>query len=118
MDSCLFCKIIKGEVPSTKVYENEDVFAFRDIEPHAPTHILIVPKKHIDNLAHASLDDQALLGKLSLAAKSIAQEQGILGAFKLTTNSGAFAGQVVMHLHFHLLGGWEKKEDVKSELHQ
>lgn len=118
MEDCIFCKIVKGEIPSTKKYEDEEVLAFLDIEPEAPTHILIIPKKHVENLSKTSDTDKDLLGKVLLTAKKIADSENISQAFKLTTNNGQFAGQVVMHMHFHLIGGWTKKEDVKSELHQ
>lgn len=118
MEDCVFCKIIKGEIPSSKVYEDENVLAFHDIEPHAPVHILIVPKDHLENLSKVTDTDKDLLGHILLVSKKIADDEKISDAFKLTTNSGKFAGQVVMHMHFHLLGGWENKEDVKSELHQ
>lgn len=118
MDDCIFCKIVKGEIPSTKVYEDEEILVFRDIEPHAPTHVLIIPKTHIDNLAKASEEHRELLGNLLLVAKKVAEQENVSEAYKLTTNSGAYAGQVVMHLHFHLLGGWKERDEVESELHQ
>jgi histidine triad (HIT) family protein len=118
MDGCIFCKIVKGELPSKKVYESGDILAFDDINPAAPIHVLIVPKKHLRNLAEASLGDIELLGKLNLAAVEIARKLGIGEEFKLTTNTGILAGQIVMHLHYHLLGGWLKKTDVISEIHK
>jgi histidine triad (HIT) family protein len=116
-DDCIFCKIVRGEVPSTKEYEDDHILAFRDIHPKAPIHILIIPKKHIQNLSHTDSRDVELLGKLNLAAAEIAKKLGSSEQFKLTTNNGEQAGQVVMHLHYHLLSGWEKKEDIISELH-
>lgn len=117
MENCIFCKIVKGEIPSHKVYEDEEILAFRDIEPEAPTHVLIIPKIHIENLSQASEENKDLLGKILLVAKKISESEKINDAFKLTINNGKFAGQIVMHMHFHLLGGWTKKEDVKSGLH-
>lgn len=118
MDGCIFCKVVKGELPSKKVYEDDDILAFNDINPAAPIHVQIIPKKHIRNLAEATLGEAELLGRINLAAVEIARKFGIGEAFKLTTNTGELAGQVVMHLHYHLLGGWQKKEDIVSEIHK
>jgi len=115
---CVFCKVVRGEIHSTKVYEDGEILAFRDISPMAPVHILIIPKRHIENLASVQEVDYSLLGKILLVAKKVSINERINHAYKLTTNSGKNAGQVVMHLHFHLLGGWAKKEDVKSQLRQ
>lgn len=115
-DDCVFCKIVKGELPSSKVYEDDNLYIFNDIKPQAPVHIILTPKKHIEMLAQAKEEDCELLGKIQLAAVKIAQEKGILGAFKLTTNNGEGAGQTVPHLHYHLIGGWNSKNDVVSEL--
>ena len=103
---CIFCKIIKGEIPCKKVYEDENVFAFYDINPVAPVHILIVPKKHIDNLNSVTKEDRNLLGDIQVAARKIAEKVGISDAFRLLTASGERAGQSVFHLHYHLIGGW------------
>jgi len=100
----LFEKIISGEVPCDKVFENERVFAFKDIAPQAPVHILIIPKKPIENIAAVTQEDQALLGEILVVAQKIAKEQN-LESFRLITNSGRGSGQEVFHLHFHLLGG-------------
>jgi len=100
----IFEKIIAGELPCDKVFENERILAFRDIHPQAPVHILIIPKKSIENAGSASPEDQALLGEMVLVAQHIAQQEG-LESFRLVTNSGEMAGQEVFHLHFHLLGG-------------
>ncbi len=113
---CVFCKVINGDLPSTKEYEDGDILAIRDINPKAPIHVLILSKKHIKNLSQVGEKDIGLIGKINLIAAKIAKDLGIPGKFKLTTNSGEFAGQIVMHLHYHLLGGWSKKEDVVSEL--
>lgn len=105
---CIFCKIAKKEIPSTIVYEDDDVIAFNDLNPEAPVHILIIPKKHITNLSDAKPEDQQLLGKLMLVAQKIAAEQGIAErGYRVVTNCGEQGGQTVMHLHFHLLGGRE-----------
>jgi histidine triad (HIT) family protein len=104
LSGCIFCRIIGGEIHSQKVYEDEHVFAFEDITPKAPTHVLVVPKKHIARLADVSSDDELLLGKLAARAAAIAKERG-LSDFRLVANNGEGAGQSVFHLHFHLLGG-------------
>jgi len=101
---CLFCKIDKGEIPSTKVYEDEGVFAFNDINPQAPTHILICPKKHIDRVAHADDSDSELMGKLVTVAKNLAAQNQFTD-YRLVFNNGAEAGQAVFHVHLHLLAG-------------
>ncbi len=105
-DDCLFCKIIAGEIPSNKVYSDDDVYAFHDINPAAPQHILIVPKKHMADISVASDEDQALLGKLLLKANEIAREQGLMAdGFRYVINTGKDGGQTVHHLHLHILGG-------------
>jgi histidine triad (HIT) family protein len=104
MSNCLFCKIIAGEVPATMVYRGIDIVAFRDIHPQAPTHILIVPIKHIESAAAMQPGDVDLIGRLVATAKDIAHSEGLAG-FRLVVNSGAEAGQSVFHLHLHLLGG-------------
>ncbi|WP_168119305.1 histidine triad nucleotide-binding protein [Paenibacillus sp. HB172176] len=103
---CLFCKIIEGSIPSKKVFENERVLAFQDIQPAAPVHILIIPKKHIATMNDIETEDGALIGELFLTAKQIAEEQGIAEAgYRLINNVNKDGGQVVYHLHVHLLGG-------------
>jgi histidine triad (HIT) family protein len=105
-NNCLFCRIIAGEIPSKKVYEDELAFAFHDINPQAPTHVLIIPKKHIASLNEASQDDQALLGHLTLVASKLADQLGVVaGGYRTVINTGAGAGQSVWHIHVHLLGG-------------
>ena len=101
---CLFCKIIAGEIPSTKVYEDDTIYAFRDINPQAPTHILIVPKKHIACAAELTESDGAMVGHIFAVAAQLARDEG-LSSYRVVTNSGEDAGQTVQHLHFHLLGG-------------
>jgi histidine triad (HIT) family protein len=105
-EKCLFCKIIAGEIPSHKVYEDDKVFAFKDINPQAPVHIVIVPKKHIAGLGSATDADAEVLGALQIAASKIAKlfEQ-TKESFRLVNNCGSDAGQTVFHIHYHLLGG-------------
>ena len=114
MEDCLFCKIIKGEIPSSKVYEDEYVYGFKDIEPVAPVHILIVPKKHISSLNEiSSEEDEVLLGKIFLAIKKIAKELGVEEkGYRVINNCGKDAGQTVMHLHFHLIAGTKMGEKL------
>ncbi len=102
---CIFCKIVAGEIPSTKVYEDETVLAFRDINPQAPTHILFIPKAHIANgAAGITADNAAVVGHIFEVIAAVAKEEG-LSDFRVVTNNGEGAGQTVPHLHFHLLGG-------------
>ena len=106
MEDCLFCKIIKGEIPSTKVYEDEDILAFNDINPAAPIHILVIPKKHIESLAHMQKEDEAIVGKIYGVINKIAEEKGFKdNGYRVIVNCGKDAGQEVMHLHFHVLAG-------------
>lgn len=105
MTECLFCKILKGEIPSVKVYEDEDVFAFRDINPQAPEHILIIPKMHINRVENLQNDQADLAGKLIITAKNIARQLGIKNGYRLVFNNGPYAGQEVEHIHLHLLAG-------------
>jgi diadenosine tetraphosphate (Ap4A) HIT family hydrolase len=104
MVGCLFCKIVSGEIPSRKVHEDDRIVAFEDIAPKAPTHVLIVPRKHIAKLDDASAEDAGVIGDVALRAAAIARERG-LEDFRIVVNNGAGAGQSVFHLHFHLLGG-------------
>jgi histidine triad (HIT) family protein len=105
MSDCLFCKVIEGKIPSSKVYEDEKAYAFNDINPQAPTHVLIVPKKHIVGLKEATPEDAELLGYCQLVAAKIARERGIENGYRTVYNVGAGAGQSVFHLHLHLIGG-------------
>lgn len=106
MKDCLFCKIAAGEIPSTKVYENEEVLAFRDIEPQAPVHVLVIPKKHVSGWYDAREESDALLAHLMRAAAAVAQSEGIVqSGFRVVSNCGADAKQSVRHLHLHVLGG-------------
>lgn len=103
---CLFCKIIKGEIPSDKVFEDDEVFAFRDIQPAAPTHILVIPKKHIPSVSQMSEDDTLLIGKLIYTATGIAEQEDIeKSGYRLVINNGPDAGMAVNHIHLHLIGG-------------
>ena len=103
--NCLFCQIGARQIPAKLVYEDDDVFAFDDINPQAPTHILICPRKHFVALHNAELDDQPLLGKLQLVAAKLATERNLLSGYRTVVNNGSGAGQSVFHLHLHLLGG-------------
>jgi len=102
---CLFCKIARKEIPSKIVYEDADIFAFEDISPQAPTHILICPKKHFASLHEAAAEDQNVIGKLHLVAARLAREGNLLEGYRTVVNNGRGAGQSVFHLHVHLLGG-------------
>ena len=102
---CLFCKIAAGTIPSKKLYEDDRAFAFADVDPKAPEHFLIIPKKHIASLAHAAPEDEVLLGHLLTLAPKIAREQKISNGFRTVINSGPDGGQTVDHLHLHVLGG-------------
>ncbi len=101
---CVFCKIVRREIPATFVHETDEVVAFADLHPKAETHLLIAPKRHVEHVGTASGEDRALLGSLLIAARDIATEQGLEG-FKLVVNNGTAAGQSVPHLHVHLLAG-------------
>ena len=106
MEDCLFCKIIKGEVPSNKVYEDEEILAFNDINPAAPIHILVIPKKHINSLVEIEKEDEILIGKIYGVINKIAEEKGFKeNGYRVIVNCGKDAGQEVMHLHFHVLAG-------------
>lgn len=106
MDNCLFCKIIKGEIPSTKVYEDNEILAFRDINPVAPVHVLVIPKKHIASLAELQQEDENLIGKIYSVINKIAKQENILEkGYRVIVNCGEDGGQEVKHLHFHLIGG-------------
>ena len=106
MNDCLFCKIIKGEIPSTKVYEDDEILAFRDINPLAPVHVLVIPKKHISSLVDLTPKDEAIVGKIYTVINKIAKQENISErGFRVAVNCGEDGGQAVKHLHFHLLGG-------------
>ena len=106
MSDCVFCKIVKGDIPSTQVYEDERVFAFRDINPVAPVHVLIIPKSHIPSVNDLSANDELLMGHLLTTAKKIAEQEGItLSGYRLIINTGPDSRQEVLHIHLHLIGG-------------
>lgn len=105
-ENCLFCKIVNGDVPSDKVYEDDEFYAFRDIRPAAPVHILIVPKRHIPRISEIETDDGPLIGRMFLAANAIAGDEGIVGpGFRYVFNCNRHGGQEVYHIHLHILGG-------------
>ena len=105
-ENCLFCKIAAGEIPSTEVYSDEEFYAFRDINPGAPTHCLVIPRKHIGRISEAGPGDEGLLGRLILRANDIAQAEGIVDAgFRYVVNCNENGGQTVFHIHLHILGG-------------
>ena len=105
MDDCLFCKIGEKKIPSKLVYEDAEIFAFDDIQPQAPSHVLICPRKHIVSLTEATAEDTAMLGKLQLIAAKLAGERKLNAGYRTVFNNGPGAGQSVFHLHLHLLGG-------------
>lgn len=109
---CLFCSIIKGEIPSTKVYENEKVFAFRDINPQAPTHILVVPKNHISSADAVNADNSADVAAIFEAIPEIAKAEGLKDGYRVITNIGEHGCQSVKHLHFHVVGGKQLSEKM------
>ncbi len=104
-DDCIFCKIVRGEVPCRKVYEDEEVLAFHDIKPAAPVHFLMIPKQHLVSLADADQGHAPLLGKMLLLAPRLAREQGLQNGFRTSIHTGKDGGQIVFHLHIHVLGG-------------
>lgn len=105
MNDCLFCKIIEGKIPSKKVFEDDRVFAFEDINPQAPTHVLIIPKKHIVGLKEAETGDAEVLGYMQLVAARLGRQRGIEAGYRTVYNVGPDAGQSVFHIHLHLIGG-------------
>ena len=105
MENCLFCKIIAGVIPSAKVYEDDLCYAFRDIAPQAPTHILVVPKAHIDSCNGITAENSAVVARIFEVIPQIAKEAGLVDGYRVVSNCGEHAGQTVHHLHFHILGG-------------
>ncbi|HEX8986414.1 MAG TPA: histidine triad nucleotide-binding protein [Rhodocyclaceae bacterium] len=105
MSDCIFCKIVRGEIPSKKVFEDEDIFAFHDIHPHAPVHFMIIPKQHIASLNEADMSHQAVLGKIMAKSGELARSQGLNDGFRMIVNTGRIGQQEVYHLHVHILGG-------------
>lgn len=113
MEDCIFCKIIRKEVPSNIVYEDEEIIAFKDIQPAAPIHILVIPKKHIESLAHIEKEDEAVIGKIYGVINEIAESQGVKErGYRVIVNCGKDGGQEVGHLHFHLLAGKQLGEKI------
>ena len=111
MDDCLFCKIVNGDIPSTKVFEDTFVLAFRDIAPQAPSHILVIPKKHIGSVAEIDTDNSYVIAHIFEVIPEIAKAEGLVNGYRVASNTGADSGQTVPHLHFHILGG--KAMDLK-----
>lgn len=109
---CLFCKIIKGEIPSTKVYEDERILAFRDINPMAPTHILVIPKEHIGGVDEVTEENSAVVAYIFAKIAEIAKNEGLSGGYRVVSNVGENGGQTVRHLHFHILGGKKLGTDL------
>lgn len=110
MSNCVFCKIIKGELPTIWVYKDEEIVAFNDINPKAPVHVLVMPVKHLESLKDTKVADKELLGKLMLTVNHLAEKLGIAeDGYKVVINNGPASGQLVFHLHIHLLGGWKGK---------
>ena len=107
MDNCIFCKIVRGEIPSMKVYEDDEILAFHDINPLAPVHFMLIPKRHVDSLVHVSEAHGELLGKIMVLAPKLAKEQGCKDGFRIIINTGRVARQDVFHLHIHIIGGPE-----------
>jgi histidine triad (HIT) family protein len=116
MSDCLFCKIARGEIPSRKVYEDDDVLAFHDIHPVAPVHFLIIPKLHLASLEDAENVHAPLLGKMLLLAPKLAHEQGLQNGFKTAIHTGKEGGQLVFHLHIHVVGGRPISHDAVTQL--
>ncbi|MGN0467560.1 MAG: histidine triad nucleotide-binding protein [Acutalibacteraceae bacterium] len=109
---CLFCKIVDGVIPSTKVYEDETVLAFKDINPQAPVHIVVIPKQHIDSAANITPDNSAVVAHVFEVIARLAKELGLEKGFRVINNCGEDGGQTVKHLHFHLLGGTKLSEKI------
>jgi histidine triad (HIT) family protein len=117
-DNCIFCKIVAGQVPSKKIYEDADVIALHDIHPIANVHFLIVPKRHIESLLTVNEQDQALMGKLLTLAPQLAREQGLGEGFRTMINTGTKGGQSVFHLHLHVFGGGGRAETAMAQIMQ
>ena len=105
MSDCIFCKIVRGEIPCRKVYEDEEFFAFHDINPAAPVHFMLIPKLHLESLAQAEENHAALLGRMLLLGSRLAKEQGLNDGFRTVINTGKGGGQEVFHFHIHIMGG-------------
>lgn len=107
MRDCIFCKIIRGEIPCSKIYEDDDILAFRDIHPQRPVHVLVIPKRHIESLMTAKAEDAPVLGRMLAKAGEIAALEGSMDGFRVIINNGRVGGQEVLHLHAHIVGGPE-----------
>ena len=107
MDNCIFCKIARGEIPSKKVYEDEEILGFHDINPQAPVHFMLMPKKHVASLADVTMDDVGMLGRILALSSRLAGEQGSPEGYRTIINTGRIGRQDVMHLHVHIIGGSE-----------
>jgi len=107
-ENCIFCKIVKGEIPSTKVYEDDEILAFHDVNPVAQVHFMLIPKEHVASLAHVADRHQPVLGKMLLLAHRLASEQGSPEGFRTVVNTGRIGGQDIFHLHMHVLGGRDR----------
>ena len=105
MENCLFCKIVQGIIPSTKVYEDDQILAFRDIAPQAPVHVLVIPKEHIPSVDGVTPENSGIVAHIFTVIPAIAAREGLGGGYRVVSNCGADAGQTVHHLHFHILGG-------------
>ena len=112
MENCLFCKIVKGDIPSAKVYEDEKVLAFRDIAPMAPTHILVIPKAHIGSVAEVTAENADIVAHIFTVIPKIAEAEKLENGYRVVSNCGSDAGQTVHHLHFHILGGKQLSTDM------
>ena len=112
MADCLFCKIIAGEIPSNKVYEDDKVLAFHDIAPQAKTHILVIPKEHISGVSEITAENSAIVAYIFEKIAEIAKKAGLSGGYRVVSNCGADAGQTVFHLHFHIIGGEKLGENM------
>ncbi|MFW6055728.1 MAG: histidine triad nucleotide-binding protein [Chloroflexota bacterium] len=112
-EDCIFCRIISGDIPSDTVFEDEEIVAFRDVHPLAPTHVLVVPRRHIESVNDLSTDDAVLLGRMILVAQHIAAQEGVSeSGYRLVVNSGPDSGQAVAHLHLHVIGGRALKDRI------
>lgn len=107
-ESCIFCKIVKGEIPSKKIFEDEEIFAFHDIHPQAPVHFMVIPKIHIESFSHVKPEHVSVMGKMMVLAPKLAKDLGLDRGFRTIINTGEVGGQEVMHLHMHIIGGKER----------
>jgi len=105
MENCIFCKIVRGEIPSSKVYEDHEILGFHDVRPQAPVHFMLIPKRHIASLAEATDDDAGVIGRMLLLSGRVAREQGSPDGYRAIINTGRIGRQEVMHLHIHIVGG-------------